>query len=104
MSRNEDLTWADEVVQKTWRPIAIIVGIGLPISYIFYTRVIGKRFPTAGHIPPEAFAKQQVIRGRVVSVGDSDNFRLYHTPGLGWGWARKVPTRRKGNITFFLHG
>ncbi|KAI9497220.1 hypothetical protein BDB00DRAFT_886488 [Zychaea mexicana] len=88
-------TWGDKVVQTIWRPAAIVLGVGLPITYIIYTRVIGKRFPTSGHIPPEAFTSQQYIRGRVVSVGDSDNFRLYHTPGLGWGWARRIPTTRK---------
>ena len=35
------------------------------------------------------------------SVGDADDFRLYHTPGLGWRWPlkiRRVPTRRKGAV------
>ncbi|KAI8144233.1 hypothetical protein BJV82DRAFT_644256 [Fennellomyces sp. T-0311] len=89
------MTWGDEVVRTIWRPTAIVLGIGLPISYLIYTRVIGKRFPTAAHIVPEVFSRQQCIRGRVVSVGDSDNFRLYHTPGFGWGWARKIPTKRR---------
>ncbi|CAO3595843.1 unnamed protein product [Absidia cylindrospora] len=69
--------------------------VGAPTAYIFYRFVVGKRFPTAGHIPPEAFSKRTVIRGKVTSVGDSDNFRIYHTPGLGWGWLRNVPTIRK---------
>ncbi|KAF7975978.1 hypothetical protein HWV62_8126 [Athelia sp. TMB] len=32
------------------------------------------------------------------SVGDADNFRLYHTPGFGWRWPlkfRRVPTAGK---------
>lgn len=35
----------------------------------------------------------------VLSVGDGDNFRLYHTPGLFWRWPlklRRVPTIQKG--------
>jgi len=34
-----------------------------------------------------------------ISVGDADNFRLYHTPGVGWSWPlklRKVPKTTKG--------
>jgi hypothetical protein len=39
--------------------------------------------------------------GVVTSVGDADNFRLFHTPGgrlAGWGWWfwKKVPTTREG--------
>ena len=33
------------------------------------------------------------------SVGDADNFRLYHTPGIGWRWPlkfRTIPTTRGG--------
>lgn len=33
------------------------------------------------------------------SVGDADNFRLYHTPGIGWRWPlkfRTVPSTRGG--------
>lgn len=89
-------TWGDEIVQAIWRPTVVIVGIGIPLVYLVRSKVIGHRFPTAAHIPPEVFGRQQKIRGRVVSVGDSDNFRLYHTPGWGWGWARKVPVSRKG--------
>lgn len=42
--------------------------------------------------------------GQATSVGDGDNFRLYHTPGgrlLGWGWmpGRKVPQRPKTGQT-----
>ncbi|RCI07053.1 putative endonuclease lcl3 [Rhizopus stolonifer] len=66
-----------------------------PALYIFSKYVVGKRFKTAAHIPQEAFEKTSTIRGRVVAVGDSDNFRLYHTPGFGWGWIRGVPKTRK---------
>ncbi|KAI8453389.1 hypothetical protein BY996DRAFT_4583171 [Phakopsora pachyrhizi] len=34
------------------------------------------------------------IKGFVTSVGDADNFRLYHTPGFGWNWLRKIPEKR----------
>lgn len=34
------------------------------------------------------------IRGFVTSVGDADNFRLFHTPGFGWNWLRKIPRKK----------
>ncbi|OBZ84637.1 putative endonuclease LCL3 [Choanephora cucurbitarum] len=86
---------ADELVQSLWRPITLGLLIGLPALYFANKVLIGRRFKTAEHIPPEAFERSQTIRGRVVAVGDSDNFRLYHTPGFGWGWARQVPKTKK---------
>ncbi|KAI9283534.1 hypothetical protein BC943DRAFT_327864 [Umbelopsis sp. AD052] len=70
-------------------------AIGIPAAFGLFRLIVGKRYPTAAHIPPQAFAKSQKIRGKVVSVGDSDNFRVFHTPGIGWGWLRNVPTTRK---------
>lgn len=87
--------WADSVVQSIWRPVTIGLVIGIPTIYILSTYIIGKRFKTAAHIPPEVFERRQVISGKVVAVGDSDNFRLYHTPGFGWGWIRNIPKTRK---------
>ncbi|KAI8081639.1 uncharacterized protein BX664DRAFT_268651 [Halteromyces radiatus] len=87
--------WADDLVQTIWRPVTVGLFIGIPVAYMIYSKVIGKRYPTVGHIPPEVFSKRTVIRGKVTSVGDSDNFRIYHTPGIGWGWLRTVPTTRK---------
>ncbi|RCI01103.1 putative endonuclease lcl3 [Rhizopus azygosporus] len=87
--------WVDSVVQKIWRPVAGGILIAIPAVYVISTFIVGKRFKTAAHIPPEAFERTMTIRGKVVSVGDSDNFRLYHTPGLGWGWFRHIPKTRK---------
>lgn len=39
------------------------------------------------------------------SVGDADNFRFYHTPGIGWRWPlkfRRVPTTQKGPTARFI--
>jgi endonuclease YncB( thermonuclease family) len=35
----------------------------------------------------------------LVSVGDADNFRVYHTPGFGWNWLRSVPKKKSGEAT-----
>ncbi|KAL2436720.1 putative endonuclease lcl3 [Exophiala dermatitidis] len=58
-----------------------------------------KRIPQAISINPGFFRRRSIV-GTVTSVGDGDNFRIYHTPGgrlAGWGWfpGRKVPTDKK---------
>ncbi|KAI7902002.1 uncharacterized protein BX663DRAFT_487266 [Cokeromyces recurvatus] len=87
--------WTDSLIQTIWRPVLSSLVIGVPAVYIIYKFVIGHRYKTAAHIPPEVFERGKMIRGKVISVGDSDNFRLYHTPGLGWGWIRHVPKTKK---------
>jgi hypothetical protein len=56
-----------------------------------------RRIPGADHIQPGFFRRRSLL-GRVTSVGDGDNFHLFHTPGgrlAGWGWLRKIPTEKK---------
>ncbi|KAK9316187.1 hypothetical protein V1524DRAFT_469678 [Lipomyces starkeyi] len=63
----------------------------------FYYRYL-RRFPTALSIPQSLYAKGRTLSGRVVFVGDGDNFRLYHTPGgifAGWDWLRRKPQPRQ---------
>lgn len=63
-------------------------------SVVVYRRLF-KRFRSSEWITPNHLAKRRWIKGRVVSVGDADNFRLYHTPGFGWSWPlkfRRVPS------------
>ncbi|KAF8550886.1 staphylococcal nuclease, partial [Imleria badia] len=58
----------------------------------------GMRLLTAEWVTPNELARRRWIRGVVTSVGDADDFRLYHTPGFGWRWPlqiRRVPTKRK---------
>ncbi|KAI9723139.1 MAG: putative endonuclease lcl3 [Chrysothrix sp. TS-e1954] len=64
-----------------------------------------RRVTNAQHLPP-SFLRHRSVFGRVTSVGDADNFRLYHTPGgifLGWGWLRHVPKSRKALTDQTLH-
>lgn len=90
----------------------LLTGTTLAI-YTFYASYL-RRFPTVSEISPSFFRKRSLV-GRVTSVGDGDNFRLYHTPGgrlMGWGWLpwRRVPDNRKElkgqtvrpNISFLL--
>ncbi|KAI8061492.1 uncharacterized protein B0P05DRAFT_477508 [Gilbertella persicaria] len=86
---------ADKIVQSIWRPVLGGIVVGVPTLYLVSKLLIGTRYKTAAHIPPEAFDRAQKIRGKVVAVGDSDNFRMYHTPGFGWGWIRNIPKTKK---------
>ncbi|KAI0334286.1 SNase-domain-containing protein [Cubamyces sp. BRFM 1775] len=56
-----------------------------------------KRIPNSGWVTPKMLAKRRWIKGYVTSVGDADNFRVYHTPGIGWRWPlkfRRIPVGR----------
>jgi endonuclease YncB( thermonuclease family) len=68
-------------------------ALSLRAFHVTYLR----RIPTAAHIPP-SYLRRRTLLGRVVAVGDGDNFRLFHTPGgrlAGWGW---FPARRKEGV------
>lgn len=80
--------------------IAALAGFRVYRSYL-------RRIPQATDIRP-SFLRKRSIFGRVTSVGDGDNFRLYHTPGgrlTGWGWfpGRRVPTERKALKNQTIH-
>lgn len=70
-----------------------LVGLGALQLYSHYLR----RIPGAAFVRKAYFHKRSVF-GRVTSVGDGDNFHLFHTPGgraVGWGWLRKIPEKRR---------
>lgn len=87
--------WAHYAEPRNWIPtaIAVVAALGLHQFYRSYLR----RLPGTGHVSPGYFRKRSLL-GKVTSVGDGDNFHLFHTPGgrlAGWGWLRKVPVGRK---------
>jgi endonuclease YncB( thermonuclease family) len=58
-----------------------------------------KRIKNAEWITPDVLRRRRWITGIVTSVGDADNFRLYHTPGFGWRGLlkfRHVPVTYRG--------
>ena len=80
---------------KEWAPMVLfsLAGLGALQLYANYLR----RIPGSAFIRPNFFRNRSLF-GKVTSVGDGDNFRLFHTPGgraVGWGWLRKVPETRK---------
>ncbi|OAL27647.1 hypothetical protein AYO20_09720 [Fonsecaea nubica] len=75
--------------------ILTTVSVGTYKLYKSYLR----RIPQAININPGFFRRRSIV-GQVTSVGDGDNFRMYHTPGgrlAGWGWfpGRRVPVNKK---------
>ncbi|KAG8989998.1 putative endonuclease lcl3 [Tulasnella sp. JGI-2019a] len=60
------------------------------VSCIWTYRRYWKRIPNAESVPTKLIARRGWINGVVTSVGDGDNFRLYHTPGLFWRWPIKL--------------
>jgi hypothetical protein len=83
-------------------PRTLILSLALTTSTITGFRLYKtylRRIPTVNHIKPNYFRRKRLF-GQVTSVGDADNFRLYHTPGgriAGWGWLpwKRVPTKRE---------
>ncbi|KAF7312178.1 TNase-like domain-containing protein [Mycena indigotica] len=74
---------------------AFLLGCATTTSGVAIYRRYFRRIRTGDWITPNIFVKKRWVKGRVTSVGDSDNFRLYHTPGLGWRWPlkfRRIPS------------
>lgn len=86
------------------RPVAYLVLSGFLLGSVstlgatFVYRRYFRRLRTAEWVTPDVLQRKRWVRGVVTSVGDADNFRLYHTPGFGWRWplkVRRVPTLSK---------
>ena len=89
--------WSQFTEPRNLIPTALLTGGILFVVYV--QRRYLRRFPEATDITSSYFRSRSLL-GRVTSVGDGDNFRIYHTPGgrlVGWGWLpwMKVPTVRK---------
>lgn len=87
--------WQHYAEPRNWVPTLLVTTavVGLLQFYRSYLR----RIPGTGHIQPGFFRRRSLL-GKVTSVGDGDNFHLFHTPGgrlAGWGWLRKVPEGKK---------
>ncbi|KAF5341528.1 hypothetical protein D9758_012568 [Tetrapyrgos nigripes] len=63
--------------------VSLLGGIAGHRLYARYFR----RIQNSNWITPDILHKKRWIKGVVTDVGDADNFRLYHTPGL----FRRVP-------------
>ncbi|ODH53593.1 hypothetical protein GX48_00011 [Paracoccidioides brasiliensis] len=99
--------WNTSLTARDWAgefkdPRNLIPTLLLTGGILFCVRIHRqylRRIPLATNISPTYFHKRSLF-GRVTSVGDGDNFRMYHTPGgrlAGWEWLpfRRVPRVKK---------
>ncbi|KAL6715737.1 putative endonuclease lcl3 [Lecanora helva] len=104
--KRKSVQWSESLNATDWThytdprnviPVVLLTATILG-SYTFYRSYL-RRIPQAGLIEP-TFWRRRSLFGKVTSVGDGDNFRLFHTPGgrlAGWGWmpGRRVPKEKK---------
>ena len=75
----------------TLLPLLVFTAVSTwTLSTLYHRRI--RRISSVPLIPSHYY-RRRTLHGTVTSVGDGDNFRLYHTPGgrmLGWGlkWLR----------------
>lgn len=91
------LDWTAFTEPRTIVPTLVLTS-GILIAVRFHRRYL-RRIPDAPSIS-SSYLRRRSIFGQVTSVGDGDNFRIFHTPGgrmAGWGWLpwKKVPTVKK---------
>lgn len=91
------LDWAAFTEPRTLVSTLLLTS-GILLTVRFHRRYL-RRFPDAPSISP-SFLRRRTVLGQVTSVGDGDNFRVFHTPGgrlAGWGWLpwKRVPTSKK---------
>ncbi|EPS28055.1 hypothetical protein PDE_03001 [Penicillium oxalicum 114-2] len=77
---------------------SLLLTSGILLAVRFHRKYL-RRIPDAPSISP-SFLRRRSIFGKVTSVGDGDNFRIFHTPGgrlAGWGWLpwKRIPTSKK---------
>jgi hypothetical protein len=108
--KQKPIDWASSLdrsdITEYTRPSALIPSLvvtAVTLALIRFYKVYLRRIPNTEHIKPSYYRKRSIF-GVVTSVGDADNFRLFHTPGgriAGWGWLpwKKIPgksTKLKG--------
>jgi hypothetical protein len=86
--------WQHYKEPRNWVPTLLVTTTVLASLHIYRSYL--RRIPGTLHVQPSFFRKRSLF-GKVTSVGDGDNFHLFHTPGgrlAGWGWLRRVPAKR----------
>lgn len=86
--------WQHYKDPRNWIP-TLLVTTTVVVSLQIYRSYL-RRIPGAIHVQPSFFRTRSLF-GRVTSVGDGDNFHLFHTPGgrlAGWDWLRKIPNKK----------
>ncbi|KAI9750598.1 MAG: putative endonuclease lcl3 [Candelina submexicana] len=88
--------WTHYTEPRTLIPTILLTSTALVFARIYRSYL--RRIPEAANVEKAWFRKRSLF-GYVTSVGDADNFRLFHTPGgrmTGWGWlpGRRIPKAR----------
>ncbi|KAJ5308676.1 hypothetical protein N7508_004055 [Penicillium antarcticum] len=99
------LDWRAFVEPRTLVP-TILLTSGILISVRIH-RTYLRRIPDAPSISP-SFLRRRSVFGQVTSVGDGDNFRIFHTPGgeacgLGLDALEEVKKELKDNTVRLHH-
>ncbi|KAF1942566.1 SNase-domain-containing protein [Clathrospora elynae] len=103
---SKSINWSSTLTE----PRTLIPSIALSVTTVAAVRLYKsylRRIPTVNHIKPDYFRRRSLF-GKVTSVGDADNFRIFHTPGgriAGWGWLpwKTVPTKSRDLTRQTLH-
>ncbi|KAF4344734.1 ARP2 3 complex 34 kDa subunit [Fusarium beomiforme] len=102
--KRQPVSWTDTINRirsapfdsaREWAPVVLFPLAGMAALQIYANYL--RRIPGSAYVRPNFFRNRSIF-GRVTSVGDGDNFHLFHTPGgriLGWGWLRKIPEARR---------
>jgi hypothetical protein len=103
-AKRQSVSWTDTIARlrsdpfdaaQAWAPVVLFPLAGMAVLQLYANYL--RRIPGSAYVRPNFF-RNRSIYGRVTSVGDGDNFHLFHTPGgrsLGWGWLRRIPETRK---------
>ncbi|KAF8809817.1 staphylococcal nuclease [Phlegmacium glaucopus] len=83
-------------------PVAVLItftlGSATAMSAVVIYKRYGRRIRNVDWVTPALLRRKRWIKGVVTSVADPDNFRLYHTPSLGYNWPfkfRRIPSTQK---------
>ncbi|TFK88761.1 hypothetical protein K466DRAFT_612692 [Polyporus arcularius HHB13444] len=75
-------------------------------TFLLAKPVLVRYFPrisNAERVTSDMLGGKTWLKGFVTRVGDSDNFRLYHTPGFGWKWFRRIPADQANLVGETIH-
>jgi hypothetical protein len=89
--------WSEYAEARTVVPSLLLTVATLALIRVYKSYL--RRIPSVNHIKPDLFRRRSLF-GKVTSVGDADNFRLFHTPGgrlAGWGWLpwKIIPSKKE---------
>ncbi|KAF2682698.1 SNase-domain-containing protein [Lentithecium fluviatile CBS 122367] len=98
--------WSSALTDPRTIGPSIVLTASTVAAVRFYKSYL-RRIPSVNHIKPDYFRRRSLF-GKVTSVGDADNFRLFHTPGgriAGWGWLpwKRVPSKKEGLANNTIH-